>query len=216
MKDGYTNVDGKFYKEHNVVMLATDKGSNLHRNNLSTLYTTPNISTSVVSEDFHLYILSDEDTKAGEYFYNFNDNKVWKTDTGMEYSDKHRKIIATTNSELKVEYPSHNVVQALVSLPRPSNDFIKAYIKAYNENNPITKVLVEYELKQITKKEDYQYQNGESNLNYQLTLKVAPDNTITIKPVKEDYSEIVAICKSYLEDGVAMIDIIEFLKTFKP
>ena len=88
----------------------------------------------------------------------------FKTENGF------REIIASTDPSL--------------NLPKPSDLFIKKYC----ELGSIDEAMVEYETVQTTKKEDYQYQNGNSNLKYETVLKVAPDNTITIKMIKDSWT----------------------------
>src|SRR5690606_21909626 len=81
-------------------------------------------------------------------------------------------------------------------LPRPSNDFIKKYC----ELGGIDEVLVEYELLNLN---SYNSETIGYDSFPTYKLKVAPDNTITIKPVqqKESYSkeEVVKILHDYQE-----------------
>lgn len=123
----------------------------------------------------HLYVLSDEEIKQNDWY--LSDGKsseycVHKCDSQrlVEICNSNKgyikgKIIASTDESL--------------NLPRPSDNFIKAYCKA--NGNGFDEVLVEYI----------------SIGNYDVTffpplwqntgikLKVAPDNTITIHPVIE-------------------------------
>lgn len=90
--------------------------------------------------------------------------------------DTDRKIIATTDPKL--------------NLSRPSDSFIKKYCKL----GGIDEVLIEYEelyfhgsgyykAEQLTPEEQKRY-----SFMKEYKLKVAPDNTITIKPIKSSWS----------------------------
>lgn len=139
----------------------------------------------------HLYILSSEEIKEGNQYLIYN-GQICKTFTYGERRDicfkidndivycqnnKWRKIISTTNSEL--------------NLPRPSDDFIKSYIKAQGK---IDKVLVEVicnKLSQCNCTDNYSCLGTK--------FKVAPDNTITIKPIQEEKAfwsrkEVIKLC----------------------
>ena len=105
----------------------------------------------------HLYILSDDEIKEGDW-YLLDDNTINKASANLRYKNHEKKIIASTDSSLK--------------LPRPSNEFNKKYC----EEGGINEVLVEYM--------DYKLNN-----EIQEVLKVAPDNTITIYPIKETFSK---------------------------
>lgn len=104
----------------------------------------------------HLYILSDDEIMIGDYYHAIG--LIIKYIAGEEkYKRYCPKVISATDSSL--------------NLPRPSDSFIKKYC----ELGGIDEVLVEYNGYNdlyILKKEDFKY-----------TLKIAPDNTITIKPV---------------------------------
>lgn len=139
-------------------------------------------------EPQHLYFLSNEEIKEGDYFYNDLFNMVDQLIKGGLVTDdliqtlnenKHnRKIIATTDISL--------------GLPQPSQSFIQAYIKAYNENKPITKVLVEMEV--------HTWQDVKG-IEQACSLKVNSSNEITIKKVKDSYTreELPSILQSYLD-----------------
>lgn len=158
----------------------------------------------------HLYILSSEEIKEEKVYGIFKDeigytieqegvlcfhipSKNGKGSLTFPYprnfKNDVKKIIATTDKSLiyKISVDCGSSVGntiAIKNLPRPSDDFIKAFVK---KQGRIDKVLVEYENINVTKKEDYQYNDKTGgNLNYVWKLKVAPDNTITIKPIQEE------------------------------
>lgn len=133
----------------------------------------------------HLYFLSDEEIKEGDWFYDtllYTSQKCSKNQIVGDLRGK--KIIATTDESLV--------------LPRPSDSFIKAYC----EQGGIDEVLVEYEIDDTMSMLDISdyYPLGES---YYCKLKVAPDNTISIKPVKNSWirEEVVALCKKAYKDS---------------
>ncbi len=209
MNKGYIQIDGKFYKEGNVIMLPTEKAINGQKY----------ISKCIQSFDFgmiddfhntakegelfygyhsnvnneywlpqHLYILSDEEIKEGwkgwaykadvkgQIFKHFYTGNPWYKDA--------KKIIATTDPELNriwEESRGGTFAGFVNGLPRPSD----AFIQKYCELGGIDRVLVEYEV-------DYDHSLGSIKYDYPLgyKLKVAPDNTITIKPfVEKTYTE---------------------------
>ena len=135
-------------------------------------------------------------------------------------------ILATTNPDLKIAQPEGEECSAFnsddyqyssdyvyggqwskcltQSLPKPSDTFIQKYIKEYNNGNIITEVEVEYESKQITTL--YEYNQGIA-LDYKTILKVAPDNTITIKPLVETQDD---VWKQAMD--VSLYDLIDWLE----
>lgn len=129
---------------------------------------------------FHLYVLSNEKIKKGDYYID-DINEVRKSITSdkeyWESRPNYKKIIATTDKSLN-----------LYQIPE---NFIRHYINKYNQGNIITEVLVEYN-----------YLGGLGG-QYQIKkLKVNPDNTITIHPVKDSWNREEVI--SLLECGMTL------------
>lgn len=128
----------------------------------------------------HLYILSTEKPKKGEWGYD-SFHGVFKVTENVLNSNK--KLIATTDKTL--------------NLPSPTQGFIEKYIKKHNEGNPITDVLVEYG--SITGDElgaDPAY------FDFPTKPKVNPKtNTITILPVKDSWNkeELYSIMQQYVD-----------------
>ena len=131
----------------------------------------PNTAISDYYKSQHLYILSDEEIKEGD----------WVIPSPMPYwgcADNCKKIIATTDKSL--------------NLTSPSPEFVLAYIKAYNAGNPITEVMVEYE-------DDIRYEQNYNkagfaigvphNKNYGIKLKANKDNCIIITRVKDNWNK---------------------------
>jgi hypothetical protein len=136
----------------------------------------------------HLYILSDEEIKEDDWFYDeFGvTSKIFQRKNSNIYSlpNNVKKIIATTDKSLKIaDFPELKNT-AYRSLPQPSQQFIEVYIKAYNGGNPITEVLAEYEI-DIRKSSDPNF-----DLEPFDKLKINPkDNTITIRRVKDNFKK---------------------------
>lgn len=142
----------------------------------------------------HLYFLSNEEIKEGDWCYHPEVSQEysivtkegtktglhptqgvfqWKSTTNPWYK-KAKKIIATTDLSLNIN--NYSDVDRLIdfeyNLPQPSQSFIQAFIKAYNEGKPITKVLVEC------------WAHTEEDIQ----LKVNLSNEVTIKKVKNSYT----------------------------
>lgn len=126
------------------------------------------VSTDGIGTPQHLYILSDEvyfSHKKGDWVYE-SDNTIPVYQFTYDICEYPlRRIIASTNPSL--------------NLPRPSDSFIKKYC----ELGGIDEVMVEYnELVDETQNDWF------GNAPIIQKLKVAPDNTITIKKIKESWS----------------------------
>lgn len=145
----------------------------------------------------HLYIISDDEIKEGDWCLNENNNIFQYIGGLLLPTDK--KIIATTDTSLKYFIDSkgnkseHELTKNgyIEFLPQPSQQFIEKYIESYNKGNIITDVLVEYEL--------LGHEEIPSEL-WEERYKVNPkDNTITIKKVKDSYSktEIIELFKKH-------------------
>lgn len=173
-------------KKIQVVMLASDKESTLHlfTGNKQGLYLYPE-NMSVIPKNphclnQHLYFLSDDEIKEGDWYYTKNAdgvyiNKCCKLELKKEHiyylkSDNCKKIITLTDKSLK--------------LPEPSKEWIEYFVSEYNKGNIITEVTVEY----IS-----EYFEGEEKpwITWEETrLKTKADNTINIK-MKETWYDIV-------------------------
>lgn len=184
-------INGRYYQECEVVMLPTDKKANIGADNWYLHNKQILIINNLVS---NLYFLSNEKIKDGDWFMNrqymIEEGKeeyaIWKCGDITPNSNP-KKIIATTDTSLTIidytdcEYP----------LPQPSKEFIQAYIKAYNEGKPITKVLVEY-ISTADRAIDWEWRD---------IIKINSSNEITIKKIKDSYTieELPSILQSYLD-----------------
>ncbi len=154
-------------------------------NIIKLLVSSNNLQNSIIIEDknYHIYVINSEEIKEGDWYMycHFgewiisNSRETLKKGTNtlenLNKDNYFKKIIATTDSEVKIHVGTCFGMEELFKpLPRLSDDFIKAYVKAQGK---IDKVLVEY----------YNLNGQESG---QL-IKIASDNTITIKPVQEVY-----------------------------
>ena len=199
MKDEIIMKDGKPHKIAEVVMLPTEKASKILRTPTGLQYSDiPMIKREHLSPQ-HLYILSSEEIKEDDWCIDDN-NYIFKmtaefikNNTHHNWQEYYKKIIATTDilltDYIKVEggFGSYNKV------PRLSDDFLKAFVKAQGK---IDKVLVEY-FEQIPDWED-----DLLTPEYETVLKVVRDNTITIKPIQKEKIDIVDLAEIELKSYV--------------
>jgi hypothetical protein len=186
--------NGKYYQQCKVVMLATENKSTIYldlEENKTGLYNKPESSLDELISQ-HLYILSDEEIKEGDWCLEGLSPlapteliKVTKEDLERCIENYNygscKKIIATTDQWLELK-PHPNVSQS----------FIKKFIEEYNKGNVIEDVLVEYEFYNTKPNSPAIYGK------FKERLKVDSDNTITIKKVKDTYSreEVLVLLKN--------------------
>jgi hypothetical protein len=176
------------FKNAKVIMLSTKEKAT--RNELTFFDNKLIIASSVlhlaqVSE--HLYIISDDEIKVNDwYIIEFNGLKLTQCTSdeeliSLEGRTDCKKVIATTDKSLiytnTEDFPSFVEKSDLNIFPQPSKSFIEKYVRAYNSGVPIENVLVEYNHLVST-----------FGLNNEW-LKVATDNTITIKKIKDTYTQ---------------------------
>ncbi len=191
------SLDGKFYKKCNVVMLPTEKVTRLIKVNNQLKLT----DKSVNSHNQHLYILSDEEIKEGDWVMVFTNGRtevhqtvekdaigwIMVGDFKFDQMAIFKKIIATTDPELNrvwEERQDDKFAGFIHNIPKPSNTSLKVYC----EQGDIDEVLVEcYGWKDCPKGYSTMQESswGEKFVG---KLKVAPDNTITIKPTKDSWN----------------------------
>lgn len=159
----------------------------------------------------HLYILSDEEIKEGDWYLTFQNNEVIGGARKCEDSSYNftncKKIIATTDKSLKISIDGNrgNLLPDVsfdIVLPQPPQQFIEYFVFEYNKGNIITEVMVEYN-------NDGKYFCGikEQELK-KPTLKINPDNTINIKPIKDSWSreEIIDDIEQAMIDGLTLAE----------
>jgi hypothetical protein len=115
---------------------------------------------------------------------------------GIPTSSRNKKIIATTDTSLKIFAGKGDTCDLYYNLPQPSQQFIEKYIEFYNKGKVITDVLVEYQ--QIA-----QYNTGEPIL----ILKLDKNNTITIKKSKDSWNreEVIKLINQYTIEMVSEV-----------
>lgn len=195
-------------KKIKVVMLATDNKSNITKEENKLILGGSNIyPKTFYSQPQYLYFLSDEEIKEGDWYYCRFGDSIYQLQKDEFISEGHKnaktyeKIIATTNPELtkdirmlckkckgsggpiggyckSCEKTGIGIIKE--QLPIPPDSFIQKFVEEYNNGNIIEEVLVEYYLESFTSNifmsdfKDFKYK-----------LKVAPDNTITIRKIEK-------------------------------
>ena len=152
----------------------------------------------------HLYILSDEKIEEGDWYYHPFLKRIVKASHVIDYREHRTKIIASTDESLRFNPNVPNFLLGNESLPQPSQEFIEAYVKAYNEGNSITEFMVEYEEYMtdgwVPTYNNPDNSNCESPAELDYKLKVKSDNTISIRKIKDSWSrEEVTKFKNYVE-----------------
>lgn len=176
----------KTNKQHQVIMLPTENKSNFYiligNRNQQLYLSKDNIVRDMLQQNQHLYIISDEKIKEGDWCLQIHKtnknvpiNVVKYRDFG-EGSFYFKKIIATTDTSLLIKNVITDLIQGTKYLPQPTQEWVEHYIKEYNEGNIITEVNVEYEW------------NGGRAGDYKEVLKISKDNTITIYPIKDSWT----------------------------
>ena len=147
----------------------------------------------------HLYIISDEEIKEGDWILT-KDYGIWQYKPApcpLPYwgnKNECKKIIATTDKLVidvfsKDELYPNNTEE--VFLPNPSQSFINKFINEYNKGNIITDVMVEYE--ELVKIPQDHILTG-SDVEKECIKhsfyhpKISSDNTITIKKIKDSWN----------------------------
>lgn len=189
MKKEIHQVDGKFYEKCEVVKLPTENHSDLWKSKFNNyLFEPRQTPLDLIHGGYiahHLYILSNEEIKVGDWVYNSIDKNVVQILQDVRHLCKtDKKIIATTDESLyynRKQLFDNNLLDKdfqrfYKQLPRPSNEFIKKFC----ELDGIWEVVVEYENIYDNWKDQF---TGIAPIGK--NIKVAPDNTITIKPVQE-------------------------------
>ncbi len=183
-------------KPSDVVMLPTEKASHIgfYTDPKDTrLYfnssKTPLLKNQPNWKPQHLYFLSDDEIKDGDWVF---DVFAWKRGKGdvviqnvnltqgqLQFC---KKIIATTDESLVTKHNCNcfattyeGCSECLELLPRPSNEFLKKFC----ELGGIDKVLVEYDCDHSELPDEV----IEQLIKIVDVIKVAPDNTITIYPI---------------------------------
>ena len=201
-------------------MLATDKESNIIKGT-DIDYLTIVDRWSGKGFPQHLYILSDDKIKEGDWFINrqyFADGfvknneasyAIWQHNGEIIPNSEPKKIIATTDSSLNLYCNHCNSIKELAtgmcvkcgkfptnSIPLIHQMNIDLYVRYYNKGIKIEEVLVEYEENAV-----------DFNGKYPLKIHVG-DRTINIKPIKDSWTreEVITVIRAtfYLEDRLQL------------
>jgi hypothetical protein len=196
----------KNYKRAQAVMLPTTEETDLFIVNKQLFnYHKHQQGDGVSAINQHLHIISDDEIKedawclVGVYPHQkvkqcaeLAYSQDGKTVNGYLFTDgtKHtasecKKVIVTTDRKLTED--NRTYISGLMGkpnrLPQPSQQFIEKYIEFYNRGVVLSDVLVKYE--RIPWNLD---EYGSLIEEEELRLKINPDNTITIKELKETWN----------------------------
>ena len=195
------------FKRAQVIMLPTkDNHSQLEIDDLSINKLSWELKQYCHKHPQHLYIISDDEIKEGDWHLNADKNVVTNTTRYTLYkatkikldfikklqeknSDcKFYKIIATTDTSLTIKHKYSPYLRDW-NLPQPSQQFIEKYIEEYNNGDIITDVLVEYESKFETIQEGLPGFPEDNISWWNNKIKVnSKDNTIVIKKLKDSWN----------------------------
>ena len=137
-------------RKHQIVLVETNKESNIIKGN-DVDYLILVESWSGKGKPQHLYVLSDDEIKEGDWYHNSIDNSI-KQASNWIYVSNCKKIIATTNDKISInlgkEYHESPIrggqmYTRLCPYPQIQQSFIEYYIEQYNKGNIITEVDVE-------------------------------------------------------------------------
>lgn len=200
------------FKKATVVMLLINEKAKLILRNNTLCSNYAQRDTDSFSSHQHLYIVSDEEIKEGDAYYNIIRNEIQICENYIEVSSlKHapehaKKVIATTDTSLKIvegDILPNGSIGTVSRYPEPSQSFIDKYITEYNKGDMITDVMVEYQDFDI----NYLIESRTGKTSQTLTEpKVNPkDNTVTIKRVKDSWTreEVELLCKNAYIEGFA-------------
>lgn len=166
------------FKKHKLVILPTkdiSKFGKIYENNSFHFYTNENKFLDNLAESQHLYILSDDEIKKGDWYLDtFNNQRI----KANEFSDhKHygsscKKIIATTDSKLHKE-----------GIPNIPIEFLQEWVK-----NPQEEIKVEYV---SYDKKVGSCSNGEGLIvGKNISVKITSNNTINCRLIEDSWDAI--------------------------
>ena len=181
------------FKRTKVVMLSTNEKAKkgdllLHKTSLV------KAPVPLVESAQHLYFLSDDEIKEGDWFINRLNSQISRC-IGREYfnKDNEKKIIATTKKDLDFQdYVKTGQSRTWRIFPQPSESFLQKFIYAYNNDDQITEVMVEYN-----------HLQSSGGLNEEWLKVNSSDNTITIRKMKDSWTreEVINLCREAINYG---------------
>jgi len=165
---------------------------------------TVNIENDQYFQKQHLYILSDDAIKEGDWYYNYTLKRIVQAVVLGHQTAK--KIIASTDSSLTVKDTTKEVYgkspdKLLPSIPQ---SFIDLFVSEYNKGHKIEEIMVEYEKMVMVSLENDEklVKHGDSFLE----LKLNPDNTINIKSIKDSWTR---------EEVIGMLNQVNVLSCYR-
>lgn len=198
------------YKECDVVMLSTNQKTNVYINEYTNLgnnanklvfakyisYHETNPIKLLIDRGYtpqHLYILSDDEIKEGDWCININNHTLYHLTGGTVTKEtyKHwKKIIGTTDTSLLINNRSNSDHPYNLNFPQIPESFINLFVTEYNKSNIITKVNVEYDVfdDQCDTMSCAICNCSKNTENLKYTLKINSDNTINIKSIKDSWN----------------------------
>lgn len=190
-------------KTFKVVILSTKEKSNIWLRDNKLEY---NSSPSNKINPQHLYIISDDEIKEGDWYVHNQAGKLRVINSNAIPMDA-KKVIATTDtslhtseevdgSELMDEWQGEKI-DLHTELSQLPESFIQAYIKAYNEGKPITEVDLE-----VSRCCD---QCGDDKSATDCYCHYGNYKTISVIKTREDNTVIVHRSKMYSADEVRQI-----------
>lgn len=183
------------FKDCNVVILFTNKASHIRvaGNNGKLIY--KDEEAIYLPYVAHLYITSDEKLEEGDWCITPDNHPcIFGYDFRAMWSKKQilscKKIIASTDSSIKIVIPRHNDFDSIYNFPKIPQTFIDYFISEYNKGNKIEKTQVEYEIirKGVSSGQDCIFGYICSDTITEESLKVNPDNTINIRTSKDNWN----------------------------
>ncbi len=162
----------------------------------------------------HLYILSDDEIKEGDWCLDTLHNDVFQFGVFRGSSNSNKKIIATTDKSIQQSEPDGIGGSTSWFYPSLSENFIEKYVEEYNKGNVITEVLVEYDMGPHPEwTPDYNNPDNPPVITYP---KINPENnTIRIYLQKQNYTreEVIEIMLKFKKD-TELYSFTEFSKKY--
>ncbi len=168
-------------KTMQVIMLSTNNSSYLYRyepkDHDDLIYYRKDIKSELSKniKPQHLYIVSDNEIKEGDYAYDPDNKEIFKVKGSADYNCIGcKKIEATANDSLQIEAKDGIGGTTSWFLPQIPQSFIKEFAES---NGTIKEAEVDLE--------EYQYSKDfEHRINNLLRIKTTPNNEIIIHPSK--------------------------------
>jgi hypothetical protein len=141
--------NGKYYLEVVILPQETEKCEDAfylqngklkyHKGYLTQEY----LKDSLNAKSFHIYLLSKEIPKKGDWIIRENHQRPVLMGDDLTLKGDN-KIIATSNNDLRIDVNEGDELEPIsLRLPNIPIDFIQSFTDSYNKGNVITKVLVE-------------------------------------------------------------------------